>query len=359
MRKFAIIFIGFVLFSVNVCAAAPENFDIFGVDDKTKQLIHSECAKLISKYLLYTTQLFSSSSAPSNQQLKHKLELEMKIISKARQFDDFTYAKVSTVNYPIDKETYATLDLVKSTDKHRLPRQKRLYAKKTFNHSKEVNELFGLWETYLDKKLDLMRKNQLDFNASSCPVLHCVWGFDQHELKDILPKLKGGATKHKSALQKIIQHDTDNQKREEAVFILAHGDDYNELAQFLIKFTDDPNESVRNNVMRVLGAIVSKYEVSQLDFNRILSAVNYPCVTDRNKAAYVLLGIVRRDSSTHQLVIDQAGDTLLELLKLKQPNNHGFAFEILKVISQQSYQEQDYSSWEKWIHSHQTPSQAS
>ena len=82
--------------------------------------------------------------------------------------------------------------------------------------------------------------------------------------------------------------------------------------------------------MRVLGAVVDKHKVENLELKKITQALNYPYVTDRNKAAYVLLGIIKSNPETHFQVINESGKTLIELLKLKQPNNHDFAYQILK-----------------------------
>ena len=51
--------------------------------------------------------------------------------------------------------------------------------------------------------------------------------------------------------------------------------------------------------------------------------------------------------------------TLLAMLRLQQPNNHDFAYLILKAISGQSYGERDYSAWEAWLRAQQVvPSSA-
>lgn len=179
--------------------------------------------------------------------------------------------------------------------------------------------------------------------------MHCTWGFDKNDLKNILPKLQEGIKKHKHALFNVIKNSDDNQKRADAIFILANDTSDQELAHFLINYIDDSSDLVRNNAMRVLGAIVAKHKVSGLDVKKIFKALNYPYVTDRNKAAYILSELVKTDSNIHAKVIKHAGNTLIELLKLKQPNNHDFAYEILKEISHQHYGEYDYKSWSQWM----------
>lgn len=196
-----------------------------------------------------------------------------------------------------------------------------------------------------------MQSSNPDFKSKSCPVVHCIWGFDKKELQYDVPELKRGASKYKNQLMDIIEHSANNTEREQAIFILAHISNYQELAHFLMKFTNDPDESVRNNTMRVLGAILAQHDVTGLDIDRILKALDYPYVTDRNKAGYVLLNIVLKDKSSRPLVIKRSGTTLIKLLMLNQPNNHDFAYRILKVISNKNYSDRDYQSWQKWADS--------
>ncbi len=49
------------------------------------------------------------------------------------------------------------------------------------------------------------------------------------------------------------------------------------------------------------------------------------------------------------MVATRAGATLLAMLRLQQPNNHDFAYSILKRISGQSFGERDYAAWEAWL----------
>ncbi|WP_367607607.1 HEAT repeat domain-containing protein [Legionella sp. W05-934-2] len=348
MKRFGILLASFLLIMGKLWAI-PENYDIYGVDEKTKQLISAACSDLMSEHLAYMSKLFTSPTNPSESELRYKEIIELKILDKAKQFGHFSHAKLSSVHYPTDKKIYVTLDLVNETDKYRIPKQIKTRAHADYPHKKEVNELFAIWYAYQDRQYDLIRKNQMDFGKLTCPVTHCIWGFNDKELKETLPKIKQAVAKHKADLIEIIKHSTHDQKRADAVFILAHDDNYIELASFLINYTDDSSEMVRNNVMRVLGAIAFKHELKQLDIQRILDALNYPYVSDRNKAAYVLLGIAKHNPATHSVIIHQAGDTLLQLLKLQQPNNHDFAYHILKEISKKSYGERDYLSWKNWL----------
>lgn len=346
MRKLGFLIIGLMLLTGNLYAH-PDNFDIFGVDAKTQGKIYLSCSKLIDEYLKIPSVSFNK------KMLIDKYKIEQKIIAKVKKIDDIETAKISEIYYPSDKKAYATLDLVKKKEIYRIPKSLKKETKQSVQKSQGVKELFAVWNDYENKSFDLMRKNQMNSAARSCPVIHCTLGFDKKELKETLPKIRKGVAKYKRSLIEIIKNSPDDEERGKAIFILAHDDNYQEQARLLIELTDDPSDLVRNNVMRVLGAIVAQYKVEDLDIKRIIHALNYPYVTDRNKAAYVLFGIVKKEPNSHQIVIHQAGKTLLELLKLKQPNNHDFAYQILKEISHKNYSDRDYKSWERWLVSQQ------
>lgn len=327
------------------------NLDIYGVDLNTQNQIMSCCKNDIREYVELKQQLNLDQKGNSELLQKKIFNLEQSILKKINAFGAFSITKISTVYYPDDKSTYTTVDIVKALDSYRLPVSSKRLIKKNIYKDKELAELFKLWNDYLQRNIKLMQSSNVDFKSKSCPFVHCIWGFDKSELQNDAPKFKKGALKYKTQLMTIINYSANNHEREQAIFILAHTDNYKELANFLMQFTTDSDETVRNNSMRVLGAILAQHDVTGLDIDRILQALDYPYVTDRNKAEYVLLNILLKDKSSQQLVIQKSGDTLVNLLKLKQPNNHDFAYRILQIISGQNYSANDYQSWKKWLDS--------
>ena len=55
------------------------------------------------------------------------------------------------------------------------------------------------------------------------------------------------------------------------------------------------------------------------------------------------------DRPEHRAAILARGRELLELLRLEQPNNHDFAWSILKKVSGQSFGERDVAAWQRWL----------
>ncbi|MCC5792143.1 MAG: HEAT repeat domain-containing protein [Legionellaceae bacterium] len=352
MGKFASLLLGLLLLSGKLYAS-PDNFDIFGVEDPIKQKIYSCCSDIVEKYLNKSKKMYRSSGQPSENDLLHRLQLEEQIFGKVKQLGDFAEVKISVVYYPSDQTMFGTMDIVKANEVYRIPSKKRVPDQSKVMPTNGTKSLLKIWRDYDERKLDLLRQNKLDLSKTSCPALHCTWGFDKEDIKNILPKLQAGVMQHKQALMNIIENSADDDERGDAIFLLAHDTHYQDIANFLMDFTDDASDLVRNNTMRVLGAIVDKHKVKNLKLSKIILALNYPYVTDRNKAAYVLFGIIKSRPETHAQVLNQSGNTLIELLKLKQPNNHDYAYQMLKVLSHKNYDENDYTRWSKWINEHQ------
>ena len=70
--------------------------------------------------------------------------------------------------------------------------------------------------------------------------------------------------------------------------------------------------------------------------------------TDRNKALLVLLNAAN-SSSSKQLIIREGTKQLVSLLRLKQPNNHEMAYDLLKKISGKDFGSHNPDAWEKWL----------
>ena len=81
------------------------------------------------------------------------------------------------------------------------------------------------------------------------------------------------------------------------------------------------------------------------------SALEYPATLDRNKAAAILAALLEQPGKErlYPLVAARAGATLLAMLRLQQPNNHGFAHRILKTLRGRDLGARDYAAWEAWL----------
>ena len=102
--------------------------------------------------------------------------------------------------------------------------------------------------------------------------------------------------------------------------------------------------------MRAIGATMVKDKISEIDVTPFLDALDSPYTTDRNKALYVLFSAATSETSK-RLILQKGGDKLLALVQLKQPNNHDWAYQILKKISGKDFGATNVVAWTAWVYS--------
>jgi HEAT repeat protein len=156
---------------------------------------------------------------------------------------------------------------------------------------------------------------------------------------------------YKEKLVEILKGDKNPSNRASAAYLLAHVKNGEDLVQILLPSIYDDSYLVRNNVMRVLSEIGMKHPEIDIPLSLILQAVNFPNVTDRNKSLAILYSLAKRPEMKERIVL-QVGNILVELLKLKQPNNHESAWAILKELSGKDFDEYNYGVWSNWVNEH-------
>lgn len=319
---------------------ALKGIDLFGSNQISAEQIQSEFADKIQK-------LVSAFYGDNDFDLGMKLRQE--VISEIKRKGKFAYVELSAVLYS-NGDVYVTVDLVDEADKNA---RIQFFAppEKVFA---DPDGLLALWEEYENAAQALWRAGELNFENMRCPALHCSFGFEHPSLKKYEQPFQNKVPANKQALIRILREDKKAQHRAYAAFLLAHIQDPVELTQLLLPSISDPDGTVRNNAMRVLGEIAGKRKQVKIPIEMIIKALNYPATTDRNKALYILDGLADNPANK-AVIIDRAGELLVRLLRLSQPNNHDFTYSILKKISGNSYGERDYKSWEQWVEKARRP----
>ena len=85
-----------------------------------------------------------------------------------------------------------------------------------------------------------------------------------------------------------------------------------------------------------------------VNLTKVISSLSSCHVDERNKTL-ILLNTLAKQPVYQDRITRLAGAQLLNLLKLQQPNNHQFAYQILKKLSGKSYGERDYALWQAWL----------
>ena len=104
---------------------------------------------------------------------------------------------------------------------------------------------------------------------------------------------------------------------------------------------------VRNNAMRVFLYLVRFQPELDYPVADLIAALDFPSGSDRNKAGYTLAGLAAQPRY-RDAIRAGAAPIALRMLRLEQPNNHDPAYEILKLVSGESFGDRDYAAWERW-----------
>ena len=271
--------------------------------------------------------------------------LKQEIEAGVHRLGDFAFVNIAILRYFEEGQDpyYVTFDVVDAADgEKRIPFRDAPEA--SFD---DPDSLFGYWDRYSETALDLVQRDELKPAVENCPALHCTFGFEHPALERYADLFNTRAPKNKETLVDILYRDRDEEHRAKAALLLAHTEDVREVADHMLRAMSDPSSAVRNNAMRVLAYLTSAPRNVDVLVEPFIEAIDFPSTTDRNKALAVLNNLAARPGNKTEIA-QQAAARLVALLRLEQPNNHQFAYFILKQVSGEAYGERDYASWERW-----------
>ncbi len=293
---------------------------------------------------LHESRLNQMASAWTSKDIQLYFQIREEVTDSIRALGDFAFLEISTIEYSRDDSPlFITIDVVDLNDKN-----KRL----TLNPrpSDDINDpdsLLAEWERYEDLGKNLRKSGELEHDAS-CPAFHCTFGFGHNALTYFEREFNSKVPNNREILVQILRKDKDAKDRAFAAFLLAHIKNGRDLVRILVPSISDTSSFVRNNVLRVLADISQNHGEIEIPIEPILKALQYPNTTDRNKALAVLDGMAK-NKEYRNTIIDKAGSTLIEILKLLQPNNHDWAYSILKELSGKDFGDRNVEAWTLWL----------
>jgi hypothetical protein len=270
------------------------------------------------------------------------------IIAEIKTMGDFAFVDVSIVQYfnPTPGE-FATVDLVDRQDQ----KKRMTFLPAPTEKFPDPDGLLAAMEGYVGKGFALLRAGQITGQWEDCGAWHCLFGFRNAALAPYGAWFKAQVPVDEAALVEVLRHDATSAHRADAAFLLAHIADGQKLVDLLIPSIQDENSEVRNNILRVLQDIANHHPEIKIPLAPIVSALDFPGTLDRNKSAAVLAGLADQPGLRARIA-REAGPILLRMLRLQQPNNHDWAYIVLKKISGETYGERDYNRWASWLHKH-------
>ena len=208
-----------------------------------------------------------------------------------------------------------------------------------------VDDLLEAWR---DFEQDAYAATAFWHPGLTCPAWHCVFRFDAPESAARLRLFEEEVPKRADELERVASADGDPSRRAAAVFLLAHLDDPERVSRVMRDRMRDASSHVRNNAMRVLAFMVEHRGWTDIPLGPVLRMVDGPTTTDRNKALAIVAGVAD-DPALADRIVREAGPALVALLRLRQPNNHDFAYRILRSVSGLDHAPRDYEAWERWL----------
>lgn len=254
--------------------------------------------------------------------------------------------------YPGNSNRYVTIEVVKKDQRHRLRFKKKdedvLSQERPLNHKPQdlIDEMIQFYRL----GFKLLNDGKIPHFVTACPFHHCLVSFEHPDLKPFLLRFKKAAhdEKEKQTIIMALKNEPDRERRQAAAFLVGHFSDSQEIIKLLKPYVLDTDEGLRNNAIRVMIFTMMKEGDKGIDITPFITLLDSPCGTDRNKALYLLLQTSFSDKNK-KLILQKAGSTLVDLLALKQPNNHDPAYALLKQVSGQHYGEYDLTAWQNWL----------
>lgn len=258
---------------------------------------------------------------------------------------NYAFVQVSIVGYYDQRRPYVTVDLVDEADRER----RMTFAPAPTGEHPDPDGLIALWIEYEKTATNLLSTGAIKA-TKDCPFWHCLT-FDHASLVPYRDAFGARAPAVEPQLVSVLREDNRTHHRAAAAFLLAHLASGERVVELELPAIRDPEELVRNNAMRVLALIAINHPEIPIPIEPILDALAFPTTTDRNKASAILSGITKRPGLTaanRAMIKERAGELLVDMLALRQPNNHDFAYQILKNVSGQDFGEHAVVAWRGW-----------
>ena len=339
---------GAMAFSMSLTAQSV--VDLYGENDKGAEVIMKKYGRAVGAMEdALIVEYLKDTAHPNKEKMGKLIVKKKKLLAQIKKERGYLYVDFDTVSYPGEKKRYTTIEVITKSNPDRL----RFISPNTESKSqdkaeKHTPDLIDEMLVYNDLSIHLEMEGKIIHKQGECPVFHCTSGFNYPTLKPYLARFNTGVIKEKKLILETLKSDPSIDRRAAAIFLLAHLTNPREIISILTPYINDKSTTVRNNAMRVLAETLRGSQSVDFDAMPLLSLLDSPYETDRNKSLWMLYAIA--DSKVAKpLIVKHGGDKLIDLLKLKQPNNHEIAYMVLKKISGKDYGERNIAGWKKWL----------
>lgn len=309
---------------------AKDIIDVYGIEPHLAKRILAQHQHQIEMIETQISDWFLEKKQGSyqNNQIEQWYDRKQKLLEKIKKTHHFAFVDIQTVHYPNQKDIFSTLEIIQ--DQHS-PRLRFVTQRSRLFHTNNRHDLIQTMIDYQNKAMRLFLEKKIDYTDQKCPVYHCIVPFNHPTLKPYLNIFNEGIKKDKKTVIDVLTKDKNPDRRAAAAFLIGHINNPNEIIDILSSHIDDPDQGVRNNVLRVIGETIWRAKIHHLNALPYLHLLDSPYVSDRNKALLILNTLADHRERIKQIASNNHG-RLERLAALKQPNNHDIAVNILKKI---------------------------
>lgn len=237
---------------------------------------------------------------------------------------------------------YVTVDLVDPVDVG----ERLQYDAPPGGSPRDPDSLVSTWLEY-DATARVIRDRE-GAPSNSCNAFHCIWGYNHPDLAPYGDIFKRSIVQNEQGLADVLHDHKDPDKREAALFLLAHGRSQKGLLAHVESALTDADPAVRAAALEILASI-SDNRPDLVPIDAVLPALLAPTTRERAAALQVLSNVSGPIANRERILV-RGGHALIRMLSLDQPSNNSPAYELLKKVSgRHDLSQYDHASWTELV----------
>lgn len=265
--------------------------------------------------------------------------------SKARLLAAYPlpFCRYSLVAYPPRRTFRVTVDLVEPGDEWRMR-----FDPAPQGDPPDPDGLLAAWREYQRLYWKLRNAGAIPETPGPCRALQCHGGFAHPELAPLEQRFVDGVPRNADALVRVLREDRDDLDRMTALMLLPYLGARERLVEVVLPAVRDPFEGVRNEALRLLGAIQEHQPRVLVPLEPLLEALWFPLATDRNKAAWALVRILEAEGDARRAaILSRAGAVLVEMVGMGQATDAEPARRALTLLAGRDLgaRPEDWRAW--------------
>lgn len=327
--------------TLSTSVVAQNTVDVYGLDSKASAAIEKKYHASLDKLAQALLKDDGTLSAADSAKLKQEKQA---LLQKIKTNEHLAYADLAIHFSKNHKDQYTVLELISTDQVQRMRFVRQTPKIKVETHPDDLVQKMVHYEAI---EQQLLATQALPNQQAPCPVYHCSWGFSHPKLMPLFTTFVQEVPKNKALVLKALAKDPDPSRRAAAAALSGYFTNPKEIVRVLNPYVLDADSAVRAHAAEVVLSTKMKSMRTPVDIKPYIGLIESPSVQDRNRAL-AILSLAAQKKAPAARIKKQVARRLVDLLGLKEADNHAWAYQLLKQISHKNYSEHDISAWEKW-----------